>query len=226
VPAGPAQPVRIRPPLPSPPHPPPGGPAASAWKWQPAQRGVQVVTTIQTGLGRMGSVCIAGVSGVSPGRGRRRFRGSSVLARSVGGGSRMHRRDRALPPARLSRQGLPREIVPEGQRRGRRSRSRAMIRTAARDRLRLTRFARRRVSSWSSSASASKYSFTNIGCMMPPLCRPVASCSARGHEPGRKYMIIAETAGRSFTHRPGEGLCEGGNMDREDLRLTARRAVR
>jgi hypothetical protein len=24
------------------------------------------------------------------------------------------------------------------------------------------------VSSWSSSASASKYSFTNIGCMMPP----------------------------------------------------------
>lgn len=29
---------------------------------------------------------------------------------------------------------------------------------------------------------------------MPPLCRPVASCPTRGHEPGQKYVLIAETA--------------------------------
>jgi len=68
VPAGPAERVRIRPPSSHPPHPPPGGPAASAWLWHPAQNGVQDATTIQTGPRRMGSVCFAGVSGVSPGR--------------------------------------------------------------------------------------------------------------------------------------------------------------
>jgi len=78
APAGVAQRVRIRPQSSHPPRPPPGGPAASAWKWHPAQRGVHVVTTMQTGLRCRGSVCIAGASGVSPGwRRRRRFRGSS-----------------------------------------------------------------------------------------------------------------------------------------------------
>ncbi len=53
--AGGARRTRPHPPPSShPPHPPPGGPAASAWKWHRAQRGVQVVTTIQNRTGEYG----------------------------------------------------------------------------------------------------------------------------------------------------------------------------
>jgi hypothetical protein len=91
VPTGPAQRARMRPLSSPPPHPPPGGPAASAWKWHPAPKSVQVAATIQTGPGRTGPLCIAGVSGVSPGRRPATVQGFIGPARSAAGGSRIRR---------------------------------------------------------------------------------------------------------------------------------------
>jgi hypothetical protein len=77
------------------------------------------------------------------------------------------------------------------------------------------------VSSWSSSASASKYSFTNSGCMMPPYVGRWPPALPEAMSPaGNTCSLLRQRAVR-FTHRPGEGLCEGGDMDREDLRLAA-----
>ena len=56
---------------------PPGGPAASAWKWHPAHKSVQDATTMLTGPRRMGSVCNRWCERGEPREGRRRFRGSS-----------------------------------------------------------------------------------------------------------------------------------------------------
>jgi hypothetical protein len=111
----------------------------------------------------------------------------------------------------------------EGQRRGRRSWARAVTFMAMRDRLCLAALAERRFSSSSasrSSASASRNSFTNIGCMVSSSARPVDHCClAVAAVPGRavllsgarcvrrKYELDAETVERPGTHRICLKLC-------------------
>src|SRR5207248_10692749 len=97
----------------------------------------------------------------------------------------------------------------------------AVTRTAMRERRRRDRAARRRLPSCSSwSASVSRYSCTNIGCMVAPLPRLVALLLDQSVSCGQKYVLLEQTPGaRVFI-----GLGQDGGMDSEDLRLAVYRA--
>src|SRR6266700_1241004 len=71
-----------------------------------------------------------------------------------------------------------------------------------RERRRRDRAARRRLLSCSSwSASASRYSCTNIGCMVAPLPRLVALLLGQSVSCGQKYVLLEQTLGRPGIHR-------------------------
>src|SRR6266516_3966472 len=71
-----------------------------------------------------------------------------------------------------------------------------------RERRRRDRAARRRLLSCSSwSASASRYSCTNIGCMVAPLPRLVALLLGQSVSCGQKYVLLEQTPGRPGIHR-------------------------
>src|SRR5438876_7080770 len=95
----------------------------------------------------------------------------------------------------------------------------AATRTAMRERRRRDRAARRRLLSCSSwSASASRYSSTNVGCMVAPLTRLVALLMVGACRAGRNTCYL----NRLRATRVFIGLCQDGGMDSEDLRLASR----
>ena len=97
----------------------------------------------------------------------------------------------------LSRIGRSRSARCGTQRRGRRSCARAVTRTAMRDRRCRASFAERRCSCSSasrSSASASRYSFTNIGCMTSSLRLSRWTTGARARLRSRGEAVLLSRA--------------------------------